>query len=136
MSYHGFSQLLLYQKQKQVMSTTFHALQYAKQEAVHQRQIIRVGPLANDCTKTWKGGLSVTHRDPTDKNKWFVKRQIDQTISLHSNQPCGFTFMPDGRCSTPGTLTLLGENSQTTQIIINDSGRVRILLAESQSLPY
>lgn len=131
MSYHGFSHHLAYQKQKQVISTTFHALQYAKQEAIHQHQHIRVGPLGNHCAKTWKGGLSVTHLDPTDKNKWLPTRQIEQTISLHSNQPCGITFMPDGRCSTPGTLTLLGANSQITQIVINDSGRVRIVLAES-----
>lgn len=130
MCYSEFSQLTTRQKQESTLSTIFHALQYARQEAIYQQQALHVGSLATRCMNTWVNAFGIYTKNLAQENQWLRTHQLDLSSTLQSNQPCGFTFLPDGHCSTPGTLTLVGANGRASQIVINDSGRIRIKLAE------
>lgn len=119
MSYYGWSNHIIQKKSAALQTTLLHLLQFARLEAIHQNKIIILSYTENDnCVR-------VCAKDP-----YAIKRvfKLPSNYILQNNQPLGFHFYPDGRCLTPGTITLTfkGNPSYHHRVIINDSGRPRL----------
>lgn len=123
MSYQSFSLLQEKKKQKTTLISLFHVLQYARQEAIYRNNIVQVG--IGPC------GIEVfIENEPTHKKIPLRTLQGELFNSISSNQPHGFKFLADGRCATPGTISFRSPKGLNYKIVINDSGRSRIVLAE------
>jgi hypothetical protein len=119
MSYSGWSNHVIQRKSAVLQTTLLHLFQYARQEAIYQNKIMIVSYSENDHC------ITVYSEKPFDVKRIF---RLSQHNILHSNQPLGFRFHPEGRCLTPGTITLISKSDPRYQrnIIINDSGRPRL----------
>lgn len=118
-SYSGWSNHVIQKKSAVLQTTLFHLFQFARQEAIYQNKIMVVSYSANDHC------ITIYSEEPVTTERVF---RLPQNNILHSNQPKGFRFHPEGRCLTPGTITLTSKNEPCYQrkIIINNSGRPRL----------
>lgn len=121
MSYSGWSNHVIQKKSTALQTTLLHLLQFARQEAIYQNKITVVSYSESDHC------ITIYSEEPSDVKRVF---KLPQNNILHSNQPLGFRFHPEGRCLTPGTIMLIAKSDPRYQrkIIINDSGRPRLAI--------
>lgn len=119
MSYSGWSRYVIQKKSVVLQTTLHHLLQFARHEAIVQNKIVIV------IYSSDQHHITVSAQNSPAINRVWV---LPPHYVLHTNQPLGFYFDPQGRCLTPGTLTLTAQQHPHYQrkIIINDSGRARL----------
>lgn len=127
MVYLPFSSLLNNQATSSDEKRIFHALQWARSEAIKRNTTITICGSSDfhHCQTNWRQGFIVfidhkkgpTHVLYSDKNSGLT--------DIHSGQLKSFKFYGDGRCLTRGTIYLNTPKS-VSRIVINDSGRIKI----------